>query len=129
MKKTEDILERLKGQMPQVPDGDLLTENIMQAITGAAAAKPGRIVPLWLNVLRVVSSVAAFIFQNWGNNYVTVSEATLFANLTTVISIFAGVIFLHEIFTVQQIIGALAILISVFVAIVELGGRKRRKDL
>jgi len=58
MKKTEDILERLKGQMPQVPDGDLLTENIMQAITGAAA-KPGRIVPLWLNVLRVVSSVAA----------------------------------------------------------------------
>lgn len=59
MKKTEDILERLKGQMPQVPDGDLLTENIMQAITGAAAAKPGRIVPLWLNVLRVVSSVAA----------------------------------------------------------------------
>jgi hypothetical protein len=59
MKKTEDILERLKGQMPQVPDGDLLTENIMQAIAGGAAAKPGRIVPLWLNVLRVVSSAAA----------------------------------------------------------------------
>ena len=59
MRKTEDILERLKGQMPQVPDGDLLTESIMQAITGAAAAKPGRMVPLWLNVLRVVSSVAA----------------------------------------------------------------------
>ena len=78
--------------------------------------------------LAVVSSVAAFIFQNWGNNYVTVSEATLFANLTTVISIFAGVIFLHEIFTVQQIIGALAILVSVYVANVELGGRKRRKQ-
>ena len=59
MRKTEDILERLKGQIPQVPDGDLLTENIMQAIMGAVAAKPGRIVPLWLNVLRVVSSVAA----------------------------------------------------------------------
>ena len=59
MNKTEDILKRLKGQMPQVPDGDLLTENIMQAIMGAVAAKPGRIVPLWLNVLRVVSSVAA----------------------------------------------------------------------
>ena len=59
MKKTEDILDRLKGQMPQVPDGDLLTENIMQAITAGAATKSGRIVPLWLNVLRVVSSAAA----------------------------------------------------------------------
>ena len=59
MNKTEDILERLKEQMPQVPDGDLLTENIMQAITGGAAAKPSRIIPLWLNVLRVVSSAAA----------------------------------------------------------------------
>ncbi|MDO4176104.1 MAG: DMT family transporter [Bacillota bacterium] len=66
--------------------------------------------------LAVISSVAAFIFQNWGNNYVTVSEATLFANLTTVISILAGVIFLHEAFTIQQIIGAIAILISVYVA-------------
>jgi len=58
MNKTEDILERLKGQMPQVPDGDMLTEEIMQAITGTAS-KPSRIVPLWLNVLRVVSSAAA----------------------------------------------------------------------
>ena len=77
--------------------------------------------------LAVISSVAAFIFQNWGNNYVTVTEATLFANLTTVISIIAGVVFLHEIFTVQQIIGALAILISVYVANVELGGKTRRR--
>lgn len=66
--------------------------------------------------LAVISSVGAFIFQNWGNNYVTVSEATLFANLTTVISILAGVIFLHEAFTLQQIIGAIAILISVYIA-------------
>lgn len=66
--------------------------------------------------LAVISSVAAFICQNWGNNFVSVSEATLFANLTTVISILAGVIFLHEAFTIQQIIGAIAILISVYVA-------------
>ena len=58
MKKTEDILERLKGQMPQVPDGDMLTENIMQAIENG---KRGRIVPLWFNVLRVVSSAAAVL--------------------------------------------------------------------
>ena len=55
MKKTEDILELLKGQMPQVPDSDFLIESIMSAVT----AKPGRIVPMWFKVLRVVSSAAA----------------------------------------------------------------------
>lgn len=55
MKKTEDILERLKGQMPQVPDSDFLTQSIMSAVT----AKPGKIVPMWFKVLRVVSSTAA----------------------------------------------------------------------
>ena len=57
MNKTEDILERLKGQMPQVPDGDFLTESIMSAVT----VKSGKIVPMWFNVLRVVSSVAAVL--------------------------------------------------------------------
>ena len=55
MNKTEDILERLKGQMPQVPDSDFLTESIMSAVT----AKPGKIVPMWFKVFRVVSSTAA----------------------------------------------------------------------
>ena len=55
MNKTEDILERLKGQMPQVPDSDFLTESIMSAVT----TKPGKIVPMWFKVLRVVSSTAA----------------------------------------------------------------------
>lgn len=55
MNKTEDILERLKGQMPQVPDSDFLTQSIMSAVT----AKPGKIIPMWFKVLRVVSSTAA----------------------------------------------------------------------
>ena len=55
MNKTEDILERLKGQMPQVPDSDFLTQSIMSAVT----AKPVRTIPMWFKVLRVVSSVAA----------------------------------------------------------------------
>ena len=61
MKKTEDILERLKGQVPQVPDADLLTENIMKAIN-AQSDNSGRIVPLWMQVIRTVSSVAAVLF-------------------------------------------------------------------
>ncbi len=66
--------------------------------------------------LSVFASVVAFVCQNWGNDNVNVSESTLFANVTTVVSIFAGVIFLHESFTVQQIIGAAIIIASVYIA-------------
>ena len=54
--------------------------------------------------------------MNYGTVRVTVSEASIFANLTTVISIIAGVAFLHEVFTPFQIVGAVIILISVFFA-------------
>ena len=66
--------------------------------------------------LAVISSVAAFISLNWGTVRVSVSEASIFANLTTVISIIAGVLFLHESFTLFQICGAIIILGSVYVA-------------
>ena len=66
--------------------------------------------------LSVVSSVVAFICLNYGTVRVTVSEASIFANLTTVISIIAGVAFLHEVFTPFQVVGAIIILISVFFA-------------
>lgn len=66
--------------------------------------------------LGVISSVAAFLLLNYGSKFVSVSNATLFANLTTVISIFAGVLILHENFTLPQLIGAVIILISVYVA-------------
>ena len=66
--------------------------------------------------LAVLSSVAAFIALNWGTVRVTVSEASIFANLTTVISIAAGVVFLHESFSLFQIVGAAVIIGSVYVA-------------
>jgi drug/metabolite transporter (DMT)-like permease len=49
--------------------------------------------------LSVVSSVTAFICLNYGAVRVSVSEASIFANLTTVISIVAGVVFLREPFS------------------------------
>lgn len=66
--------------------------------------------------LSVFSSVAAFMALNFGSSYIPVSQASIFANLTTVISIVAGVVILHERFTVQQAIGAAVILVSVYVA-------------
>lgn len=66
--------------------------------------------------LAVASSVIAFIALNYGSSHVSVSEASLFANLTTVISIIAGVAVLHESFTLQQIAGAAVIIASVYVS-------------
>ncbi|MBQ9059618.1 MAG: DMT family transporter [Firmicutes bacterium] len=66
--------------------------------------------------LAVLSSVAAFIALNYGTVRVTVSEASIFANLTTVISIAAGVFFLHESFSLFQVAGAAVIIGSVYFA-------------
>lgn len=66
--------------------------------------------------LAVVSSVVAFLLLNFGSSYVSVSQASLFANLTTVISTIAGVAILHETFNLQQGIGAVIILASVYVS-------------
>ena len=34
MERIDDLMERLKGQMPQVPGADDLTDSIMAAIEG-----------------------------------------------------------------------------------------------
>ena len=66
--------------------------------------------------LAVLSSVGAFIFLNYGTVRISVSEAAIFTNLTTVISILAGVVFLRESFTAFQVVGAVIIIISVYLA-------------
>lgn len=66
--------------------------------------------------LAVISSVVAFMILNFGSSYVSVSEASLFANLTTVISIAAGIVIVHESFSMWQIIGAMIIIGSVYIA-------------
>ena len=66
--------------------------------------------------LSVFSSVFAFLLLNYGASGVSVSEGAMFANLSTVISIAAGVIFLGESFNLFQVAGAVVILISVYIA-------------
>ena len=60
MERIDDLMERLKGQMPQVPGADALTDNIMATIEETEDRKPVT-VPMWLSVLRTVSSVAAVV--------------------------------------------------------------------
>ena len=62
MERIDDMLERLKGQMPQVPGADALTDSIMSAIEETEERKPVA-VPMWLSVLRTVSSVAAVVLM------------------------------------------------------------------
>lgn len=83
-------------------------------LIGAAFANP----LFWASILylSVVSSVIAFLCLNYGTERISVSQASLFANLTTVISIAAGVVILHEAFTIQQLIGAIVILVCVFIS-------------
>lgn len=76
--------------------------------------EPGFYIPVLY--LAVLSSVAAFLCLNFGVVRISVSEATIFTNLTTVISIIAGVVFLGEAFTPFQVVGACIIIASVYVA-------------
>ncbi len=46
--------------------------------------------------LGVASSVGAFFCMNYASTYLPVARTTAFANLTTVVSLFAGVLFLRE---------------------------------
>ncbi len=88
--------------------GDMQT-YFMPALTSAS---------FWgcMAYLAVVSSVIGFLLINFGSTYISVSEVSIFANFTTVISIVAGVVILHERFTLQQIIGAVIILVSVYIS-------------
>ena len=64
--------------------------------------------------LSVVSSVLAFFLLNYAMQAVSVGTASVFSNFCTVVSLLAGVLLLHESFSVPQIIGICIILLSVF---------------
>jgi len=55
MNKTDDILERLKGQQPSIDNPDELTEQIMAKLDSIPAKKE----PVLLPIIRTVLSLAA----------------------------------------------------------------------
>lgn len=70
----------------------------------------------WIDILYLagVSSVGAFLMINYAMTHTPVAKASIFTNLTTVISIIAGVLFLNEEFGLFQAIGSLIIIASVY---------------
>lgn len=64
--------------------------------------------------LGVLSSVVAYFLNNYALSKLPASQASVFANLTTVISIIAGITIRHETFYWYHVIGAIMILIGVW---------------
>lgn len=64
--------------------------------------------------LGLLSSVAAFFLMNYTGSKVSASQNVLFANLVTVVAIFAGGVFLKEKIYTYQIIGSVFIITGVW---------------
>ena len=70
----------------------------------------------WLSVIYLagVSSVGAFLMLNYAITYLDIAKASIFGNITTIISILAGVLILNESFSVYQVLGSIIIIASVY---------------
>ena len=70
----------------------------------------------WVSILFLagLSSVGAFMMLNYAMTYQSVAKTTIFTNITTVITILAGVLILHESFDIYQAIGSVIIIVSAY---------------
>lgn len=75
--------------------------------------------------LSIGSSVVAFFLLNYANTYLPVARTTVFSNVTTVVSVFAGMIFLNEKITLLGIFSVVMIIVGV--TGVQLLGKKSDK--
>lgn len=64
--------------------------------------------------LSVLSSIVAFLMINFASNTLPVAKTTAFCNLTTAISMFAGVVFLHEPFGLMSLAASAMIILGVW---------------
>ena len=64
--------------------------------------------------LALVCSVACYFLSAYTITYMTVARETVFSNLTTAVSVFAGVIFLHEPFTWFGALCCLVIFVGIY---------------
>lgn len=64
--------------------------------------------------LGVLSSVVAFLLLNYANTHLPVSKTTVFSNITTLVSVMAGIIFLDERLSIYTVISAIMIIVGVW---------------
>ena len=63
--------------------------------------------------LGLLSSVVAFLLLNYANTHLPVAKTTVFSNITTVVSVIAGIVFLEEKFSVSTAISTIMIVVGV----------------
>lgn len=63
--------------------------------------------------LGIFSSVVAFLLLNFANTHLPVAKTTVFSNLTTVVSVVAGVFILKEKFSIEAVISTVMIITGV----------------
>ena len=87
-------------------------------LTSPLILEPARSGDFWLAVLYlgILSSGVAYGLLNFANSHLTVTETSLFSNVTTVVSVLAGVVLLKEPFSLWQALGVVLILACVFAA-------------
>lgn len=69
---------------------------------------------LALLYLGVISSVVAFLALNVANTCLPIAKSMAFCNLTTVISLFAGILFLHEPFNSVSLFASVLIILGIW---------------
>lgn len=67
-----------------------------------------------LTYLAIFSSVAAFFLLNYAATHLPVAQTVVFSNITTVVSLFAGVVFLHERCGFGSVLGSVLIIVGVW---------------
>ncbi len=77
---------------------------------------PLRSIDFWISILFLggMSSVVAYLLINYAITNISIARSSIFANLTTVISILAGVIILKEPFGLYQAIGSIIVILSAY---------------
>lgn len=64
--------------------------------------------------LSIISSCITFLLYNYATGEITITRATAFANISTIVSVVAGMVVLHEQLSVVQLILCGVILLGVF---------------
>lgn len=78
----------------------------------AGLRDPGVMLPILY--LAVISSVGAFLLQNYAISHLDLATATVFENIIPIVSVAAGVLFLGEPFSLLQLAGIILILLGVW---------------
>ena len=69
---------------------------------------------LGMAYLSLASSIGAFLLLNYASGHLPVAKMTAFCNLTTVISVFAGVVFLREPFSAVSLAASAVIILGIW---------------